>query len=119
MGLNEERRRPEWVYGVGEEPDYRFSLANERTFLAWIRTSLGLIGGGVAVEAFGVASPTVRGLLAGVLVALGGLCGGTASVRWARIERAMRQRAPLPAGALTWLASATVLGVAVVILVVI
>ena len=52
-----DHRRPQWIYGVGEEPDYRFSLANERTFLAWVRTSLGLIGGGVAVEAFGVASP--------------------------------------------------------------
>ncbi len=36
----------------GEEPDPRFTLANERTFLAWIRTSLALLAGGVAVEAF-------------------------------------------------------------------
>ncbi len=27
--------------------DYRFSLANERTFLAWTRTALALIAGGV------------------------------------------------------------------------
>lgn len=33
----------------GTEPDYRFTLANERTFLAWIRTALALIAGGVAV----------------------------------------------------------------------
>ena len=25
---------PAWVYGVGQEPDFRFSLANERTALA-------------------------------------------------------------------------------------
>jgi putative membrane protein len=25
------------------EPDYRFTLANERTFLAWIRTALALL----------------------------------------------------------------------------
>lgn len=31
---------------VGSDPDYRFSLANERTFLAWIRTALGLLAGG-------------------------------------------------------------------------
>lgn len=31
------------------EPDYRFTLANERTFLAWIRTALALLAGGVAV----------------------------------------------------------------------
>ena len=33
----------------GSPPDYRFSLANERTFLAWIRTGLALIGGGLGV----------------------------------------------------------------------
>ena len=33
-------RFPKAVYGVGAEPDPRFTLANERTFLAWIRTAL-------------------------------------------------------------------------------
>jgi putative membrane protein len=40
---------PSDIRAVGEEPDYRFTLANERTFLAWIRTSLALLAGGVAV----------------------------------------------------------------------
>ncbi len=31
---------------IGEAPDYRFSLANERTFLAWIRTALGFLAAG-------------------------------------------------------------------------
>ncbi|MBW6099325.1 DUF202 domain-containing protein [Escherichia coli] len=31
---------------LGEAPDYRFSLANERTFLAWIRTALGFLAAG-------------------------------------------------------------------------
>ena len=35
-------RRPRSVYGGGEEPDPRFSLANERTALAWMRTALAL-----------------------------------------------------------------------------
>ena len=35
-----ERRWPSRVYAHGHEPDPRFSLANERTFLAWIRTAL-------------------------------------------------------------------------------
>jgi putative membrane protein len=35
---------------LGEAPDYRFSLANERTFLAWIRTSLGFLAGGVGLD---------------------------------------------------------------------
>ena len=36
----------------GEEPDYRFSLANERTFLAWIRTALAVLAGGVILDQF-------------------------------------------------------------------
>ena len=42
------RTRPQWQE-EGSEPDYRFSLANERTFLAWIRTSLALLAGAAAV----------------------------------------------------------------------
>jgi putative membrane protein len=34
---------PEEVRRVGTTPDYRYSLANERTFLAWIRTGLALL----------------------------------------------------------------------------
>lgn len=31
------------------EPDYRFTLANERTFLSWQRTSPGLLAAAVAL----------------------------------------------------------------------
>ena len=44
----ESQRRPRSVYGVGTEPDVRFSLANERTALAWLRTGLALVAGGTA-----------------------------------------------------------------------
>jgi len=50
-----EDRKP-W-YEQGENPDYRFSLANERTFLAWIRTTLALIATAVVLDQIGLHSP--------------------------------------------------------------
>jgi len=92
------QRRPHWVYDAGQEPDPRFSLANERTFLAWVRTALAILAGGIALHALGLPETTwVRNSLAVALVLLGGLVTVLAMVRWARIERAMRTRTPLPA----------------------
>lgn len=90
-------RWPARVYGEGEEPDYRFSLANERTFLAWLRTTLALLAAGVAVEVLdlGVHDALARGLSA-MLLALGALCPILAFLRWAQAERAMRRGEPLP-----------------------
>ncbi len=81
------------VLGPGIEPDPRYSLANERTFLAWIRTALTLIGGGVAIEAFaGTAlSFVARRGLALALVCLGMLLAAASCYRWVTLERAMRQ----------------------------
>jgi putative membrane protein len=80
------------------EPDYRFTLANERTFLAWNRTSLGLIAGGVAVlqlvPEFG---PTGSRHIVGALLAILGIVVSLASLRrWALVQRAMRRDADLP-----------------------
>ena len=81
-----------------EEPDYRFSLANERTFLAWIRTSLALLAGGVGV--IGVANHFStregRAALGLALVLLGALSAGTAYRRWRMADVAMRAGQPLP-----------------------
>lgn len=90
-------RWPKWVYGTGEDPDYRFSFANERTFLAWLRTSLALVAAGVALDA--VHLDWARGVqisLAVALVALGLLAAFVSWARWARSERAMRRSEPLP-----------------------
>jgi putative membrane protein len=100
-----DRRRPRSVFGVGEEPDARFTLANERTFLAWVRTSLALVAAGVAVEAFlDDLPPAPRAVAALALIAVGVVAAAAAYRRWAAAERALRLGRPLPAPALApWL----------------
>ena len=89
---------------VGEEPDYRFTLANERTFLAWIRTALALVAGGLAAISL---LPDVIGseLLGIVLLAMSFVTAATAYGRWALNERAMRLGEPLPPSRLPMLMS--------------
>lgn len=81
-----------------EEPDYRFTLANERTFLAWIRTALALIAGGVAVVQLvpEFAFPGARHGLGMLLTALGGVLAVLSVRRWQRVQTAMRQNRALP-----------------------
>ncbi|GAA3906089.1 YidH family protein [Actinoplanes auranticolor] len=83
---------------VGEKPDYRFSLANERTFLAWIRTALALLAGGLACAQFLPPLPIahLREGIAIALLLLGGVVALRAVDHWARTERAMRLGADLP-----------------------
>jgi putative membrane protein len=101
---------------VEHEPDYRFTLANERTFLAWMRTALGLLAGGVAVrqliEPFDVSGGrTALALMAigaSAILAVGGF------LRWRSVQRAMRRDEPLPAASLVPVLAAGLLVVAVV-----
>lgn len=93
----------------GTEPDPRFTLANERTFLAWIRTSLALLAGGVAVEAFtaDLFGTELRKTVAVLLLVLALLVGGGSFFRWLNVERAMRRKDPLP---LPWTAPILAIG---------
>jgi putative membrane protein len=79
-------------------PDYRFTLANERTLLAWLRTALALVAGGVAMTQF-VPELGVPG--GGPEVSVGLLVGGlvtalTGHRRYLRNERAIAADQPLP-----------------------
>ncbi len=80
------------------EPDYRFTLANERTFLAYIRTAIALDGAGLAVVQFltSVGNHNSR-LMVGIalaFVALGTTLTGYH--RWQSVQAAMRRDGPLP-----------------------
>lgn len=106
---------------VAAEPDYRFTLANERTFLAWQRTSLGLLAAGLAAfhflpeaghQALGYSLGAWLGTLA-TITAAGGLH------RWRRNDTAIRRGSPLPAAHLPLILTATLAsgGVAAAVLV--
>jgi putative membrane protein len=80
------------VVGPQQEVDYRFLLANERTFLAWIRTGLALIAGGVALDQF-VQVAGARDLVAflGIFaIMLGAIVAVLGIVQWRRADHAMR-----------------------------
>jgi putative membrane protein len=88
------RRRP---HRIGSPADPRFSFANERTFLAWNRTALALIGGGLAAAQllhFGVRG---TGVIVGLpLIGLGAAVAVAGIARWRASELAMRLRMRLP-----------------------
>ncbi len=94
-----DRRRPRHVYEEGIEPDPRFTLANERTLLAWIRTALAFVVTGIGIVALAeqigsqplVAAASVVASLTGTAISIG------AYLRWQRVERSMRLCRPLPA----------------------
>jgi putative membrane protein len=90
----------------GEEPedrvDARFSLANERTFLAWNRTALALVAGGLAVSQLlpDGNAPGARRLLGLPLIILGAVIAWFSYSRWQAVEQAIENDEPLPP---TWL----------------
>jgi putative membrane protein len=95
----DDTRRPRSVYGVGTEPDPRFSLANERTALAWMRTALALVAGGVGLTSLGslASLPAFLDVVAAV-ACLGGGALAVRSVRgWRSHERSLRLGRPLTA----------------------
>lgn len=105
-------RSPRGVYDVGREPDPLYTLANERTYLSWLRLAVTLLAGAVAIDRLFLEHPTFGSqILALGLVAIAfGTCG-LGVRRWWATERALRQRLPLPGF------SAPLLGIAAILLI--
>jgi len=105
MSSHSDRVRPRFpaaVYNQGAEPDPRFTLANERTFLAWITAGLALISVGVGLQALAITiQPTFRLVAAGLLMLAGTVCPTLAWRSWMRVETALRASRPLPSAVMT------------------
>jgi putative membrane protein len=109
-----------WLGGdprsVGADPDPSFSLANERTFLAWNRTALTLIGVGLIFTQL-IPPFELHGARLAIglpLIVFGTIVAAVSSRQWAVKERAMRLGRPLPR---QWLAIGLTTGITAVTLV--
>jgi putative membrane protein len=105
----------------GSQPDYRMSLAAERTYLAYLRTGLAMTAAGVAVAA---ALPhahvvALRRVLGAALVVIGTVVFAAARPRWAAVVRAMERGEPLPRSRLAPAMAVALAGAALAALVVV
>ena len=90
-------RVPQRVFNRGSEPDPLYTLANERTYLAWLRLALTLTASAVAVDRLFVDHPWSgdQALSLGLVGAAFSACA-VGVHRWWSIELALRMRRPLP-----------------------
>ncbi|MGA2333584.1 MAG: DUF202 domain-containing protein [Syntrophales bacterium] len=114
----------------------RVHMANERTFLAWIRTSIGIMAFGFVVEKFALfikqmslilgnanienVSPPSHGYSAIVgifLVGLGTLMGLLAFLRYKKVERQINEDTYQPSSTLYVLLTISVLAVGIFLVV--
>jgi len=82
----------------GTEPDARFTMANERTFLAWSRTSLALVVAGLGIAQLLPPFPNVpwgRSIIATPLILLGAAVSVLSYLEWRNNQRALRHGTPL------------------------
>lgn len=83
------------------EPDARFTFANERTLLAWNRTALALVAGGLAVAQFIDIDPRgIQLVVALPLIAFGAYMSYSSYRHWQLNQAALRNDEPLPASEL-------------------
>jgi putative membrane protein len=93
------RKKSRWQT-QGKEPDYRFSLANERTFLAWTRTSLAVLAAAILIFQMDL-NPKIKQftyLASFSLLILSVVISITAYFRWRSHQIAMRHDQPLNSG---------------------
>jgi putative membrane protein len=104
---------------VGTDPDHRFTLANERTFLSWLRTALALDAAGLAVLQLLPELPVryAREVIAIALVVIGTVVASASFRRWAAVEVAMRTGELLPPSRLPGLLAGTIGALSLVLVV--
>ncbi len=104
-------RYPRGVYDMGREPDPLYTLANERTYLSWLRLAVTLLAGAIAIDRLFIEHPrwATEILTLGLVALAFGTCG-LGVRRWWVTERALRLRRPLPGF------GAPLLGIAAIVL---
>jgi putative membrane protein len=96
--------------------DPRFSWSNERTFLAWNRTALALIAGGLAAAQLGdFSSDVTRMLVALPPIGFGAALAVTSYRRWEANERALHDGSPLPPPKVTVLLAGGIAALAIIL----
>lgn len=115
-------RVPRRVYEHGTEPDPLYTLANERTYLAWLRLAVTLLASAVAIDRLFLERPWFGSEI--LALSLVGVAFGACAIgvhRWTTTELALRRRKPLPGFSVPVLAAGAIVlvgaGVVVLILV--
>jgi putative membrane protein len=108
------------VGSEGRRPDTQAELANERTYLAWLRTGLALVAAGVAAERVLPAEGIIwaRQLIGVTLILAGVVTAALARPRWRNVDRALRAGRPIPHPILGYMVAAVVVvtGLAAIVL---
>lgn len=75
--------------------DARFLLANERTLLAWIRTALAVLAGGIALIQLSNEDTATQNIIGTAVVLLGAFMATVGYIRFQAADKAIR-RGDLP-----------------------
>ncbi len=120
--MNEEDKK------VSKVTNRRVHMANERTFLAWIRTSIGIMAFGFVVEKFALflrqlyfilgkqpaaSSPGYSSIFGATLVGFGALMGVLAFARYRKVEKEIDSDTYKPSLLLDIMVTLTLLAIAV------